>query len=341
MVLLKEKIIKHSILISVIVVVRNECDYIIDCIKSIEEQFSENDNWELIIIDGISEDDTKFKAQNYLESQTYNWKIIDNPEKTLASGWNLGIKSARGDFVCRPDAHGILHKDYIKKGIELHSKIDAVAIGGILETKSKTFMGNIIKEALSSKIGVGSSFRTMKKSEFTDTAVYAVYKKSIFEKVGYFDETLIRHQDNDMHKRIKQIGGKFYTSTEMIADYYCRDNIKKLLKQMYNIGLFLPDVFDYKSISVRHLIPLFFFLGNILGILLLLNGYFIGNFYIGIMVLYLILIIFEMSKRFVETKDMGVYLNLIIIPLMHFTYGFGTFIGIFKKMKLIVRNSLK
>jgi glycosyltransferase involved in cell wall biosynthesis len=105
-----------------------------------------------------------------------SFKVLNNPNKTLASGWNIGIKNASGLYIIRPDAHAALHSGYILKGIKILNEMnDVVAVGGTLETKADGFWGTIIKEALSSKIGVGnSSFRTGSKSGYTDTVVYRV-----------------------------------------------------------------------------------------------------------------------------------------------------------------------
>lgn len=320
----------NDIEVSVIVVVRNEEKYIIDCIKSIESQFNNYDKWELIIVDGMSEDNTKHVVKEYLKDKKYAWKLLDNPKKILASGWNLGIKNSRGKYVIRPDAHGTLHENYIKYGLEnLEEKQDVIAVGGVLETKSKGFLGNIIKEALSSKVGVGnSSFRTAKKSGYYDTAVYAVYRKEIFDKVGYFDENLIRHQDNDMHKRIKDIGGKFYLDTRMKADYYCRDTVPKLLKQMFNIGLHLPKVFKIGGVSIRHLAPFSFYLTLFF---LLIFGFY-NNLFLKIaeviLSIYLLIIFIDSLIRSIKKKNVFILLNTIIIPLMHFSYALGTFYGL-------------
>ena len=321
--------VEQDVEVSVIVVARNEGNYIIDCIKSIEQQFKENDKWELIIVDGLSEDNTKKLAEEYLKNKIYKWKIIDNPKKILASGWNIGIKNAKGKYVIRPDAHGTLHENYIKYGLEiLREKLDIVAVGGLLETKSKGFWGNIIKEALSSKVGVGnSSFRTAKKSGYYDTVVYAIYRKEIFEKIGYFNENLIRHQDNDMHKRIKDIGGKFYLDIRMKADYYCRDTVPKLLKQMYNIGKYLPDVFKIGGVNLRHLAPFSFYF---LLLVLLVFGF--SKIAFIIFIPYLLVIFLDSFIRSIKKKNFFILLNVFIIPLMHFSYAFGTFIGIIRKL---------
>ena len=202
-------------IISILIVLRNAKDNIVNCIQSIESQFQEgNQEWELIIVDGMSDDGSKDVATQYLKNKPYSWLVVDNPKKILASGWNIGIKAAKGKYVLRPDVHATLHQGYIQNGLTLLAEQPNVtAVGGALQTKASGFWGEIIAQALSSKIGVGGSpFRTNAADGFVDTVAYGIYRKSIFDTVGYFNETLKRHQDNDMHDRIKKAGGIFYLS---------------------------------------------------------------------------------------------------------------------------------
>jgi GT2 family glycosyltransferase len=234
-------------------------------------------------------------------------------------------------MVIRPDAHSSLHKAYIRNGVRtLHDKPDVTAVGGILLTKAKGFWGNIIRVALSSPVGVGnSSFRTNTESTYTDTAVYAVYRKAIFVEVGYFDEKLVRHQDNEMHNRIHKAGGKFYLNTNMIADYFCRDTIPSLLKQMFNIGRYLPDVMFKGALSLRHMAP-FAFYGAILIMII------IGLFYfhpltwiaVALLVFYITVILAEAFLKSIKNKSLSLILLLFVIPLIHLSYAAGTCWGL-------------
>lgn len=317
--------------ISVIIVFRNEENYLVDCIRSIEEQFNGSQiSWELLLVDGMSQDDGVNLAKAYLATKNYPWQIIENPKKILAAGWNLGIQASKGKYVVRPDAHATLHSGYILNGIKtLDDKKDITAVGGILETKAKGFWGNIIKVALSSKVGVGnSSFRTASKSDYADTAVYALYRIEIFEKVGFFNEYLVRHQDNDMHQRIKNAGGKFYMNVEMVADYYARDSVKKLLKQMFLIGYYLPDVMRGKAVGIRHLAPFLFYLVAIMG--LLMNIFFssiFGNLVLIQFGFYFLIILIDSILKSISQRNLALLLNFFIIPSMHFNYALGTFLG--------------
>lgn len=321
--------------VSVIIVFRDEEDYILECIRSIESQFKQNElNWELILVDGNSKDKSTELAKDYLKSKNYPHQIIHNPKKTLATGWNLGIKAAKGKYVVRPDAHAKLHEGYIEKGIQtLDSKADVTAVGGLLETKSKGYWGQIIKVALSSRVGVGnSSFRTAKQSGYSDTAVYALYRREIFDEVGYFNEELVRHQDNDMHQRVKKAGGKFFMNMKMKADYYARDSVKKLLRQMFLIGYYLPDVMGDGAVGMRHLAPFAFYLIFVLGMLLsFLSPIFLQLALLQIF-LYLIIIIIDSLKKVFQQKKPSLLLNIFIIPSMHVFYAWGTFRGFIRKI---------
>ncbi|MBN2604078.1 MAG: glycosyltransferase family 2 protein [Candidatus Thermoplasmatota archaeon] len=325
----------NKIDISVIIVARNSEVHIEKCIESILLQFDEKSHWELIIVDGMSNDRTLEKCKILLSKKKIKYIVINNPQKTLASGWNIGIKNSNGSYIIRPDAHSTLQKGYLNIGINILKKMkDVTVVGGLLETKAAGFWGKIIKEALSSKVGVGNSrFRTGSTSGYVDTAVYGIYRSEIFKKVGLFNESLIRHQDNEMHKRITKMGGKFYLCKDMVASYYCRDSIRNVLKQMFLIGFYLP-VAGLRSFQLRHFAPLILFLVNLIGIPLSYINVNVSFAIRGIDSLYLFLIIFEFIKRSIAKNDISIMLNCILVPIMHCTYGFGTFIGILRIVKL-------
>lgn len=331
------------ILVSVILVVRNEEKHVEQCLRSIEKQFSDFSTWELIVVDGLSTDGTLLVVKTFLKQKLYKHRIIENPHKILASGWNIGIESAVGEYVIRPDGHSTLGTNYIKTGINtLKHNPDITAVGGVLSTKAKGFWGEIIKEALSTRIGVGnSSFRTAKKSSYTDTAVYALYRRNIFEKAGLFNESLIRHQDNEMHQRISAIGGTFFLNVDMKADYYCRDSVPALLSQMFNIGKYLPPVIIRGAASLRHVLPFSFYTILISTLVLAALGpiYFLyaGLTMVGI---YIATIAVEGVKMAVKKRKLSNLLIITIIPTMHLFYAVGTLVGFLALIKKQNSNTL-
>ncbi len=334
--------------VSVIIVCRNEEAYIERCIDAVTTQFTNNTlSWELIIVDGMSEDKTLARAKEaLLKHPETNYSILKNEDKTLAFGWNLGIENSNGKYIIRPDAHAELHSGYIEKAYKvMQDHPSAGAVGGILHTKSSGFWGELIRETLSSKIGVGnSSFRTQAPSGYYDTAVYALYKREVFDNCGLFNTQLIRHQDTDFHERMTRAGYKFWMENTISADYYCRNTVKGINKQMFQIGLYMADLASVGttgSIQLRHLAPLGFYLGIFFLFIISLTiipTY--PNFGLLVFLAYLTIIFLTSLRIMFKKNSLGIktLLMTLLIPSMHFSYACGTLKGF---LKMIVNKFKK
>lgn len=314
-----------NILVSMIVVVRNAEDYIIKSISSLIKQGFKEDEYEIIIVDGLSSDNTVSIARKYLDENKINYQILDNKNKTLASGWNLGVKASSGQYVVRPDAHAELLDGYVKTGIKkLENDNSLASAGGVLITKSKTYIGDMISKVLSNPIGVGASlFRVgVKKDTYSDTAVYAVYRKKVFEEVGFFDESLERNQDIDLHTRISKKGYRFLTTPDMKAVYYSRISIKKFLAQAYDNGYWVTYG---KSGHFRHMIPMFFLLSSMISLFSKTLQFILFSFYTSVVILAYIL----KSK---EYSPLNLLVLLGLTFALHISYGLGSLMGIIKRL---------
>jgi glycosyltransferase involved in cell wall biosynthesis len=323
----------NEIEVSVIIVCRNESGYVADCIRSVRKQFVGSRKWELIVVDGMSDDSTRATVTETLKGTDVNFKIIDNPGKTLATGWNLGIKNASGSFIIRPDAHAELSEGYISGALRILNQDPEIgAAGGKLETKARTFTGKIISEALSMRSGVGnSSFRTGAASGYMDTVVYGLYRKEVFLKVGGFNESLVRHQDTEFHHRVLKAGFKLYFDNSISAVYYCRESVKAIIKQMFLIGYYFSSLLKHDSgtsLKPRHLAPLGFW-----SALLLLAGigFAIPEIHwmaVGLFLIYLLAITVESFLRFVTSGRISALLAFVVVPMMHLAYAAGSLSGL-------------
>ncbi len=337
--------------VTAMIVVRNEEGYIAECFRSLLEQSYPTDRYEVLIVDGLSEDNTlafaKKTEENYRNRKNASGEInskvqvryILNPNKLLASGWNLGIKAAQGDYVVRLDAHAFADKDFIERSVETMIKVgDAVCVGGTMETVALTAKGQLIAKVLSSPFGVGNSkFRYSQKPQYVDTVAFGLYKKELFSKVGYFDESLSRNQDNDMHRRIREVGGKFYLNPQIKSIYHPRETAKSMLKQGFSNGKWNIITFrkDPKSLSCRHLIPLVFVLGLLGGLLLsLMHPVFLMLFISVILIYFLLSIAFAAQKT---CKVKNVLFMSVLFFLLHLAYGIGSLTSIL----LILKEKVK
>lgn len=325
--------------VTAMIVVRNEENYIEPALRSFLDQDYPKDRYEIIIIDGMSEDNTINKVKEVAEKYRKNGIEVDiryfeNPKKLLAAGWNIGIKEAKGEYVVRIDAHSQADKSLISKCVNvLNEKPDVVCVGGRLETEPLTEKGKVIADVLSSPFGVGDSkFRYANKSGYVDTVAYGMYRKEIFQKAGYFNEQFTRNQDNDMHGRIKKCGGKFYLDVSIKNIYHSRETVKGMMKQAFGNGKWIiigaKKSESKQGISLRHLIPLFFVAANII---LIISGIFfkISRWAMAAMyILYIgmaVVFAFKKSRNVLNVLKMCVY-----YWLLHISYGIGSLLSIFK-----------
>ncbi len=317
--------------ISVVMPLYNEEKYIRNCIDSLLLQDYPINCMEWIFVDGCSTDDTKKILFEYQKKYPELIKIFDNPNKTVPYAMNIGIAKAKGEYIIRLDAHADYKTDYISKCVFYLDTTDADNVGGVAETKSRGFVGEAIALMLSSKFGVGNSqFRTNGQSGFVDTVPFGAFRREVFEKWGGYDERLTRNQDNEMNYRIRKNGGKIYLSNDICFSYYCRDSIKGIADMAVKNGMW--NVITMRlcpgAMGLRHFVPLLFLLSVIgLPILGLFHKGFLKIFFCEIGLYSLLDIVFSLRAA-KEKKYIGIL--LILFPIFHFAYGYGSLKGIVK-----------
>jgi len=316
-------------LVSVIIPCRNEEKFIGNCLDSIIAQNYPGDKIEILVIDGMSEDDTKNILEKYSKKNKFI-EIIENTKRITPVAMNIGIKKAKGDIIMRCDAHSEYPKNYISEIVEWHEKNLADNIGGVWDTVpgDNNKKAKAIALAMCHPIGVGFSYRTekAKKEKFVDTVPFGSWKKNTLKEVGLFDENFIRAQDLEYNIRIKKMGKKILMLPWLKIKYYARENYKKLFKMFFQYGYWKNLVNRKHKIlsSLRQVIPVLFV---IVFLILALTSFFsiiILEIFITYNLIYLISLFLVSILIFVKEK------NIILIPpliwsfiIIHFSYGIG------------------
>ncbi|MBU1679196.1 MAG: glycosyltransferase family 2 protein [Bacteroidetes bacterium] len=322
-------------LVSIIIPCRNEERFIGKCLDSIIANDYPEDKLEVLVVDGMSEDGTRVVIEKYAQQST-NIKLLNNLGKIVPTAMNLGIKKAKGDIIIRVDAHNIYPKDYISKTVYWLEKTNADNVGGIWVTlpATDTLKAKAIALSLSSPFGVGNSmFRIgVKEPTYVDTVPFGAYRKEVFDKVGLFNEKLVRNQDIEFNLRLKKAGGNILLVPDIISYYHARSNLKDLFKQNFWNGFWIiySTRFAKLPFSIRHLVP-FAFTSSLLGsfILFFLYQPFIYLFAF-IISGYMIANIFSSSS--ISLKNGLKYFPFLIISFftLHFSYGIGSICGIIR-----------
>ncbi len=319
--------------VTVILPCRNEESWILKTLESIIAGSYDTKLLEIIVIDGMSTDNTRNLIAQFIE-QHPNVRILDNPQKTTPHALNLGIEAARNDVIVRIDAHSEYPSDYITKLIYWLTHTTADNVGGTCVTRAAnaSALAKAIAKGLSSRFGVGNSYFRVGATQpmWVDTVPFGCFKKELFTKIGLFDEELIRNQDDEFNHRIINNGGRILLVPDIQIKYYARDSLLKLWRMFYQYGYFKPiaasKVGGVKTI--RQLVPSIFIIS--LGCSLFLS-FFVPNLVVIPLCIIAAYVTALTAGALSTCSNSGISCILfmyLIFPTIHFSYGTGYIRGL-------------
>ena len=320
--------------ISIIIPCRNEEEYIDKCLNSLIDNNYPKNLIEILVIDGMSKDNTRKIVKEYIERNPFII-LLNNPKKITPIAMNIGIKEASGNIIIMVNAHSILDKDFLKYNLEYLKKTGADAVGGKLNTvnDNSSIIAQTIPLAADSPLGSGGKrYRTETKEGWVkDTLPYCAYPKELFNKIGLIDEELIRDQDEEFNYRILKSGGKIYYTPKIISHLQIRPYLKKFWRQYYQYGYFKVRVTQKIGVTYtwRQLVPAIFVSSLMFtGVMSLFTKFFLW-LYIFILGLYTIVNFSFSLVISIKKKELKLLPSLIASFItLHFSYGFGYIKGV-------------
>ena len=320
--------------VSVIIPCRNEVQYIGQCLDSVLKNDYPFHNLEILVIDGLSEDGTREIVRNYFEKHPFI-KLLDNPRKITPTALNIGIKHAKGEVIIRMDVHARYPENYISVLVHYLDKMDCDNVGGLWKTLpgGEGMIARAIAVATSSPFGIGNAWYRIGVERITevDTVPYGCFKRELFDRIGLFDEKLIRNQDDEFNARIKKNGGNIFLIPEIKIEYFARDTIWKMIKMFFQFGCYKPlvNIKIGKPATLRQLVPPLFVLYLLSLILLLVLKPNITMPAILVLAIYWIISVLCSLVYTIKQKQLTFAILLpIIFFIIHTSYGFGYLAGI-------------
>jgi hypothetical protein len=176
---------------------------------------------------------------------------------------NIGIRAARGQWIIRLDAHSEYPSNYLKLCLGTSQQTGADNVGGSCTTLSKdrSSQGKLVQALTTHRFGVGNSgFRVGAAEGRADTVPYGCYHRQVFDRIGLFDERLVRNQDYELNSRLRRAGGSIWHDPAINILYYNQNTLKGLLHQAFITGQWNPWMWFVApySFTWRHAVPLAF-----------------------------------------------------------------------------------
>ena len=255
-------------LVSVIAPCRNEQAHILAfCASVAGQQLPHGWRLEVLIADGGSDDGTRDLLQRWCE-QDARFRWLDNPGRIVSTGLNRCIAAAQGAVIARLDIHSEYAPDYLAQCIAALQQTGADNVGGPWRAQGASPMQRAVAAAFqSSWVAGGARSRDLAYEGEVDTVYLGCWPRATFQRVGGFDEQLVRNQDDEHNLRLRRAGGRIWQSPRIRSTYYPRARLGQVFRQYQQYGYWKPFVIAKhgQAAAWRHLVPAAFVLALMAG----------------------------------------------------------------------------
>jgi succinoglycan biosynthesis protein ExoA len=250
-------------LITFVMPVRNEGAFIERSLGAVLAQDYPHDRMEVIVADGMSDDDTCELVRRKAITHPHV-HLIDNPRRIVAAGLNLAVREARGEFIIRVDGHTVIAFDYARNCLNALSRTGADNVGGRMTPVGDSVFGRAVAAATCSRFGVGGArFHYSQRAEWVDTVYLGAWRRDLFSRIGNFDEEMVRNQDDEFNYRLRASGGKILLDPAIKSEYHNRSTPSALWKQYFQYGYWKVRVLQKhpRQMQLRQFAPATLVLG--------------------------------------------------------------------------------
>lgn len=318
--------------VSVLMPVRNEGAYLAQSLGGVLAQDYPSERLEVLVADGMSTDGTRDVIRSY--QTTYpNLRLLDNPGLIVSTGLNAAIAVAQGDVIVRVDGHTVIAPDYVRQCVEELRTTEADNVGGRMVGIGEGSFARAVTLATSHAFGVGGArFHYSDEREWVDTVYMGAWRRDVFDRIGLFDEELVRNQDDELNCRLRDLGGRVLLSPKIKSRYAVRSGPRALFSQYFQYGFWKVRVMQKHPGQMRlsHFVPPGFVLvlSSLAGLSLV--------FRVARKPLALLLLAYSvaLSLASLDLSRRGDHAGLryvpVVFPLLHLGYGAGFLWGLLR-----------
>jgi succinoglycan biosynthesis protein ExoA len=316
--------------VSVVLPIRNEADHIEACLERLLAQDYPRDRLEILVVDGRSDDGTTEVVERVrARHPEAALRLLDNPRRTVPPALNIGIRAARGDVIVRMDGHAVPAEGYLKACVAALARSGAANVGGVVVASGATPFGEAVALATQHPLGAGDAkHRIGGAAGDVDTVPFGAFRREVFERVGLFDESLVRNQDYEFNVRIRAAGERVHFDPAIRFAYTPRGSVRALWSQYFQYGWWKVETVRRHPTSLRwrQAVPPAFVLGLIVLLLATPWSALAGVGLLGSLAAYLGAI--AVAARRVARPPATVGGVLLAFVLIHFGFSLGFLLNV-------------
>lgn len=234
----------NNIFFSVVIPLYNKQNVIVKTLQSVMLQTYEN--YEIIVIDDGSTDDSFSVAKQFLEADlNVESRVIHKENAGVSSARNRGILEAKYDYVALLDGDDLWEENYLEEQVKLIQDFSKAKMWGV--NYAETYLGKMIRKV---PTGLQEKYRGYIDNYFqiegrvsdlfNSSAI--VIKKDVFEQIEGFDERIRYAEDNDMWFRIIATNKVVFYDEYLVK--YQQDTENRAMNKKWELKYFLPFYVD-------------------------------------------------------------------------------------------------
>lgn len=227
-----------GIRISAVICTYRRIDTLASAIESLINQSLPSNEYEIIVVDNNSGDDTPEIVRRYVKDTSFSVKYVLELEQGLSHARNTSIKHAEGEIIAFLDDDAEADPGWLRALIEIYDNIpDAWAVGGkvlpIWDAERPKWLKDTMLRSLSI-VEWGDEKRPLKWPERIIGANCS-FRKPVFSEIGLFSTNLGRigkillgNEDTEIQERIHKMSKfVFYTPQAIVHHHVPRERMTK------------------------------------------------------------------------------------------------------------------
>lgn len=322
--------------VSILIPCLNEFHFIRKCLTSVLDFGvpSGTELREILVIDGGSTDGTQNIVGDMAQSDP-RIRLLQNPGRIQSKALNTALRVASCDYIVRLDAHSSYPRNYLTLTLETSLRTGCENVGGLFITQQRggRYAAAVVQALTTHAFGVGDAgYRTGAREGPADTVPYGCFRRDLFDRIGLFDERLVRAQDYEMNRRIVAAGGHVWRNPAIHVQYYPQPDFLSFIRKQvvleapYNAYMWYLAPYAF---AMRHAITGVFALGVLGGVALSPFSATVKLIFLAVMAIYFAIAIVSAVQQAIRYREPR---HVVVLPLgfflYHFLHGCGLLAGV-------------